>query len=227
MNKKVKKLSAASLLVGSLLSAATLRGEPTDASFSFLICEEIGTEDFDKNGYVLPGVPTLEKWNGCLTYFFINGQNNVTDVSTIQGLLNKGDTTFVNNAVNSSTVVETYPGTGNCYAAASGSNPSRLILGNYTAFAVLFDAKSSTEITKESTKYLVLNDLQQQTYPHYDDPETKKVITGYSYQFYHGSAATLASNENNWGTFGVVPEPTSGVMLLLGVAALALKRKRG
>ena len=226
MNKKVKKLSAASLLVGSLLSAATLRGESTDASFSFLICEEIGTEDFDKNGYVLPGVPTLEKWNGCLTYFFINGQNNVTDVSTIQGLLNKGDTAFVDNAICSATVSSIYPGTGSEYATANGSNPSKLALGNYTAFAVLFDAKSSTEITRESTKYLVLN-LPQETYTHYEDEKNKKGIIGYSYQFYNGSAATLASNESNWGTFGVVPEPTSGVMLLLGVAALALKRKRG
>ena len=225
MNKKVKKLSAAALLVGALLSAATLQGTPTDAPFSFFICEEGGEGDFDEHGKVLPSVPTLGKWNGCLTYFFIKEQNNVSDVSTIQGLLNKGDTAFVNNAICSSTVTELYDGY--YYASANGSNPSKLALGDYTAFAVLFDAKSSTEITRDSTKYLVLNDLQQQTYPHYADPETKKVITGYSYQFYHGSAATLASNENNWGTFGVVPEPTSGVMLLLGVAALALKRKRG
>jgi len=223
VNKKVKKLSAAALLVGSLLSAATLRGTPTDATFSFFIGE---AGEVDRDGKPLSGVPTLEKWNGCLTYFFINGQNNVADVSTIQGLLNKGDATFVNNAVNSSKVVETYPGTGNCYASASGSSPSQLALGNYTAFAVLFDAKNLTEITRESTKYLVLN-LPQETYTDYEDPKTKKVITGYSYQFQNTSAATLASNAGNWGTFGVVPEPTSGVMLLLGVAALALKRKRG
>ena len=31
---------------------------------------------------------------------------------------------------------------------------------------------------------------------------------------------------NNWQTMGAVPEPTSGLLLLLGVAGLALKRKR-
>ncbi len=223
MNKKVKKLSAAALLVGSLLSAATLRGTPTDADISFNIFEET---QVDEKGDPLPNQLTLKNWNGLLTYFFINGQNDVTDVSTIQGLLNKGDTTFVNNAICSATVQEQFwEGSGLYSAAALGNNPSKLALGDYTAFAVLFDAKNLTDITKEQTQYLVLN-LNQDISTYYADAD-KKVINGYSYQFENDSAATLASNESNWGTFGVVPEPTSGVMLLLGVAALALKRKRG
>ena len=38
-----------------------------------------------------------------------------------------------------------------------------------------------------------------------------------------GNMATATQNASNWQ---VVPEPTSGLMLLLGVAGLALKRKR-
>lgn len=38
-----------------------------------------------------------------------------------------------------------------------------------------------------------------------------------------GNQATYTSNASNWQA---VPEPTSGILLLLGVAGLALKRKR-
>lgn len=38
-----------------------------------------------------------------------------------------------------------------------------------------------------------------------------------------GNQATYTGNAGNWGA---VPEPTSGLLLLLGVAGLALKRKR-
>ena len=38
-----------------------------------------------------------------------------------------------------------------------------------------------------------------------------------------GNMATATQNASNWQ---VVPEPTSGLLLLLGVAGLALKRKR-
>ena len=43
---------------------------------------------------------------------------------------------------------------------------------------------------------------------------------GYSATFEFGSQAN-----NTWYKIGTVPEPTSGILLALGVAALALKRK--
>ena len=239
MNKKVKKLSAAALLVGSLLSAATLRGEENQLySVSFSISGE-----FDEQGY--PQAPSLENWNGCLTYFFIEGVDKNKNVSqdssvkTIQGLLNKGDTTFVDYALCSSKVFDpTYGELPNSFSSgALLSDPSKLAPGEYTAFAVLFDAKSPTEIATESTKYLVLNNFVQTQEPYTLNGETKidgvgdykgesKVVYT-KYTFTDNSAGKKAANAGNWGTFGVVPEPTSGVMLLLGVAALALKRKRG
>ena len=38
-----------------------------------------------------------------------------------------------------------------------------------------------------------------------------------------GNMATATQNAGNWAA---VPEPTSGLLLLLGMAGLALKRKR-
>jgi len=41
-----------------------------------------------------------------------------------------------------------------------------------------------------------------------------------------GKLSVLAASISSTGTIGAVPEPTSGLLLLLGVAGLALKRKR-
>ena len=134
-------------------------------------------------------------------------------MKTVQDLLNEGDLSFADYALGSATVNE-----GHVISDAKKLSPSTLDPGTYTAFAVLFEAESVSGITSESTKYLVLAGSQMtQTITSSD------IIK----QFAHSSAGTLAAKEDYWGTFGIVPEPTSGVMLLLGVAALALKRKRG
>jgi hypothetical protein len=41
-----------------------------------------------------------------------------------------------------------------------------------------------------------------------------------------GNQETFTKNASNWASSSAVPEPTSGLMLLLGMAGLALKRKR-
>ena len=218
--KEIKRLKNVVILAGAFLSAATLRGDEYAESLTFRIGE------FDEQGY--PQTPSLEKWNGCLTYFFIEGQNNVESVKTIQGLLNEGDTSFADKAfcystVKKTTVHEDYPEYDYFSAEVIGNTTTKLALGEYTAFAVLFDAQSVNDITVESTKYLVLNNFQQVQEVYTLNDKT----THYKYTFNDTSAGTLAAKEDYWGTFGIVPEPTSGVMLLLGVAALALKRKRG
>ena len=41
-----------------------------------------------------------------------------------------------------------------------------------------------------------------------------------------GNMASATQNASNWGGSSPVPEPTSGLLMLLGMAGLALKRKR-
>ena len=197
--KEIKRLKNVVILAATFFAAATLHG----ASIGFFLGE------FNEQGVAT--TPTLEKWDGCLSYFFVQGQKGVDSVQTVLNVLNQGSTDFSTYALGSAAVESGH-------VQSASLNPSSLGAGTYTAFAILFDAKNVSDITSESTKYLVLAGSQMtQTITSSD------IIK----QFTHSSAGTVASNESSWRTFGVVPEPTSGVMLLLGVAALALKRKRG
>ena len=160
-------------------------------------------------------------WNvaaGSATYggdaykFFVIGQNGVESIATVTALLDAG------------TSVDTYAfgqgnlaanGTGSVLAGASGKT---LEAGTYTAFAVIFDTATPTAGT---SKYAVISGAATLT----------KAIsaTTASTMFATGSAANTLAESSNWKSFGsagpVVPEPTSGLLLLLGMAGLALKRK--
>lgn len=46
------------------------------------------------------------------------------------------------------------------------------------------------------------------------------------YQFGLGKLDTAASAASSWSTASSVPEPTSGLLMLIGMAGLALRRKR-
>ena len=111
------------------------------------------------------------------------------------------DSTFA--GLTSSTVT----GTGN-RASASGSNDG-IAAGDNVVFVIVDGAVA------EGSKYWVVNDYTILAANVYDPPAT-------------GSRATV--NFGTQGTAGsgtfAAPEPTSGLLLLLGMAGLALKRKR-
>ena len=83
-----------------------------------------------------------------------------------------------------------------------------------TLFAVVFDIYSATETIADAGYYYKTGTVTQNTYdPTGSDPATKAVF----------SAAQMTGT---WTSTAAVPEPTSGLLLLLGMAGLALKRKR-
>ena len=71
--------------------------------------------------------------------------------------------------------------------------------------------------------------LQAEEYFLYDDmDETLSVIgvNSMATKFTRDTDATKAFGSDGWYTTSTVPEPTSGLLLLLGVAGLALRRRR-
>ena len=82
-----------------------------------------------------------------------------------------------------------------------------------TLFAVVFDTYSTTEGIADAGYYYKTGNITQSTYdPTGSDPATTAVFTS-------------TQMTGTW-TATAVPEPTSGLMLLLGMAGLALRRRR-
>ena len=79
----------------------------------------------------------------------------------------------------------------------------------YTFYSVIFD---STTLTDES-QFFVTKELANKTVP----------ASAANLGLLFGSQATASTADGAWQA---VPEPTSGLLLLLGVAGLALRRKR-
>ena len=141
--------------------------------------------------------------------FFVIGQNGADSIATITALLDAGTATDAY-AFGSGTIGST--GTGMVGTSSSGKS---LDAGNYTAFFVLFD--SATPKAGES-KYVVVSGTSTLS-------KTIAATTA-NVTFASGSAASTLSNASNWQSYGAVPEPTSGLLMLLGMAGLALRRKR-
>ena len=84
-----------------------------------------------------------------------------------------------------------------------------------TLFAVIFDTASGESIDKAGY-YYVTGDVTQNTY---DPTGTDSATT---------AEFTASQMTGSWTAVGggAIPEPTSGLLMALGVAALALRRKR-
>ena len=142
---------------------------------------------------------------------FVIGQNNVTDIATVTAILDAGSD-YSSYAFGSGTISTT--GAASVAASASGKT---LDAGTYQSFLVIFDAATPVS---GSTKYTVVSGLAGQTINIGASTATKSFIGG-------NLAGTMsAASWNSFGSAGpIAPEPTSGLLLLLGMAGLALKRK--
>ena len=141
--------------------------------------------------------------------FFVIGQNGATDIATIVALLDAGTDTssyaFGSGKINGSGAASVLP-------AASGKT---LDAGTYSAFFVVFDSEAPAS---GSANYAVVSGAGTLT-------KTVAATTA-NVQFASGSAASILNNSSNWKSFGPTPEPTSGLLLLVGAGMLALRRKQ-
>ena len=148
--------------------------------------------------------------------FFVIGQKGATSIATITALLDAGSDTssyaFGSGTINSA-------GAANASATAAGA--PTLDAGTYTGFYVVFDSASPAS---GSANYAVVSGATTLT----------KTIsaTAATVSFSAGNASSILNNADNWKSFGPsggggdVPEPTSGLLLLVGGAMLALRRKQ-
>ena len=150
-------------------------------------------------GWQLMGATNYK--NGAYSIFVI-GQNSVTSQSQITALVAAGES-VTSYAFASGTV--TSGGMATTAATSSGKSITYSGTGTdtYQAFAVIWKSDGS------EASYTSLASISM------DNDSTAKTF-GFANQ-----ASNLANNN-----FQVAPEPTSGLLLLLGMAGLALKRKR-
>ena len=132
----------------------------------------------------------------------------VTTLAAVQGVLDSGDLTGLSSlaaAHGANNAVGTFTGATGLTGFSSGS---------LTAFAVVID---STDLATAENYFLV------------NSGETKSATftsaTG-AKALGFGDQATITQSAGGWTSVATdVPEPTSGLLLLLGMAGLALRRK--
>lgn len=143
-------------------------------------------------------------------YVFVVGQNGVSGIATITALLNAGEDfssyVFGSGNVAANGTATTLPGNSGKTIAENGV---------YTAFTVIFDG---VDPVSGESKYLLVSGGANQT---------KEIGSNTpSITFVAGNISALANDASNWASYGNIPEPTSAMLLVLGVAALALRRRQ-
>lgn len=153
-------------------------------------------------------------YKGDAYQFFVIGQNGADSIATITALLDAGSDTSAY-AFGSGTINAT---AGNALVSAANSGKTLDSGSTYSSFFVVFDSATPTAGT---TKYAVVSEAAGLT----QSPSA----TAAQMTFVAGNQATFLNNASNWKSYGAssaVPEPTSGLLMLLGMAGLALRRKR-
>jgi hypothetical protein len=146
---------------------------------------------------------------------FIVGQNNVESIATVTALLDAGSAVDAY-AFGSGTVAAN--GAASVLAANSGKSLAVDGTTTYTAFFVIFDSATPTSGT---SKYAVVSGASTLT--------QTPGATAAQFTFAAGNQSTYLNNASNWSSYGTPaaePEPTSALMMLFGLAGLALRRKR-
>ncbi len=146
--------------------------------------------------------------------FFVIGQKGVSSIATITALLDAGSDTS-SYAFGSGSI----GANGAATVSATAAGQPTLDAGTYTAFFVVFDSASPAS---GSANYAVVSGASTLT----------KTIAATTAQtsFSAGNASSILNNADNWKSFGTgggaIPEPTSGLLLLVGAGMLALRRKQ-
>ena len=142
--------------------------------------------------------------------FFVIGQNGASSIAAITALLDAGTSTDAY-AFGSGKVASN----GAATVAATTAGQPTLGTGTYETFFIVFDSATPAA---GSSNYAVVSGVSTLTK---EIGASTATVT-----FMAGNAASTLNNASNWKSYGAVPEPTSGLLMLLGMAGLALRRKR-
>ena len=148
---------------------------------------------------------------GSVYVFFVAG-NSKADTSSWAGLDGKGAA-----ALTAALADATYNYTVASGAAGSFSKPAMALTEagvspatKYSVYAVILD---TVGVTDESNFFVTAASAASTTFA-----DSSSLTKTYSL------GATASATASNW--YAAAPEPTSGLLLLLGMAGLALRRKR-
>ncbi len=157
-------------------------------------------------GWTLAGA---NNYAGDKYMFFVVGQNGADSIATISALLDAGES-LDGYAFGSGTVAAN-----GSAITTFGTSGKSLGEGTYESFYVIFDSASPTA---GESKYALVSGGANQT--------KTFTATAASVTFAAGNQSSYLNDAANWKPYGSIPEPTSGLLMLVGLAGLALRRRR-